>query len=243
MLIKQFHEGDKMTTLIIACHTIMDELNMAIKETACDFPVLWIESGLHIYPNSLNKRLQEELNRLSNVDQVLMAFGYCGNALLGLTPASFRLIFPRVDDCISLLLGSQQSRKELSEEMGTYYLTKGWLDYESNIWQEYQNSVKRHGKDRTDRVFKQILAHYRRLAVINTGAYEVPEFLETTENIAETFGLSHQVVPGSTRYLKKLLMGPWDDEFVIIDQGTTVKLEHLRLDHQALTVNLLSLAR
>lgn len=201
---------------------------MAIKETKSDFPVLWIESGLHLYPDSLNKRLQEELNRLGNVDQVLMAFGYCGNALLGLTPPSFRLIFPRVDDCISLLLGSQLVRKEISDEMGTYYLTRGWLEFETNIWQEYQRSVKRHGKDRTERIFKKMLAHYRRLAVIDTGAYEVPEFLETTEKIAETLKLTHQVIPGSTRYLKKLLTGPWDDEFVIIDTGITVILEHLR---------------
>lgn len=55
-----------MTTVIIACHTLMDELNMVIKETKSDFPVLWIESGLHLYPDSLNKRLQEELNRLGD---------------------------------------------------------------------------------------------------------------------------------------------------------------------------------
>ncbi|MCL6477283.1 MAG: DUF1638 domain-containing protein [Peptococcaceae bacterium] len=224
-----------MTTVIIACHTLKDELNMAIDETECSYPVLWVESGLHLYTGSLNKRLQEELNRLENVDQVLLAFGFCGNALLGLTIPSYRLIFPRVDDCISLLLGSQQAREAMSEEMGTYYLTKGWLQFESNIWQEYQHSVKRYGKDRTDRVFKQILAHYRRLAVIDTGAYEVAEFLKATEKIAETLGLLHQVVPGSTRYLKKLLTGPWDDEFVIIEPGTNIALEHIHLDPRDLT--------
>ncbi len=232
-----------MTSVIIACHTLMDELNMAIQETGCDYPVLWVESGLHLYTESLNRRLQEELNGLSNVDRVLMAFGYCGNALLGITPHSFQLVFPRVDDCISLLLGSQQARKAMSEEMGTYYLTKGWLEFENNIWQEYQHALKRYGKERTDRVFKQILAHYRRLAVIDTGAYEVPEFLATTEKIAEILKLTHQVVPGSTRYLKKLLTGPWDDEFVVIEPGTKITLEHLRLDHRDLTAgNLFSLA-
>lgn len=223
-----------MTSAIIACHTLMDELNMAIKETGCNYPVFWVESGLHLYTDSLNKRLQQELDRLSNVERVLMAFGYCGNALLGLTPPSFKLIFPRADDCISLLLGSQQARKTMSEEMGTYYLTKGWLEFESNIWQEYQHALKRYGQARTDRVFKQILAHYRRLAVIDTGAYEVPEFLAVTEKIAETLKLTHQVVPGSTRYLKKLLTGPWGDEFVIIDPGKKITLDHLRLDHRDL---------
>lgn len=220
-----------MKTVIIACHTMNDELNCAIQETGCEYPVLWVESGLHLYTETLNKRLQQELDRISNVDRVLMAFGYCGNSLLGLTSPAAELVFPRVDDCISLLLGSQQARKKISEETGTYYLTKGWLEFESNIWQEYQYAVKRYGKEKAERLFRQILNHYHRLAVIDTGAYEVSDFLELTEKIAETLKLSHQVIPGSTRYLKKLLTGPWDQEFVIIPPGGVVTLNHLRLDN------------
>ncbi|MCL6477275.1 MAG: hypothetical protein K6T65_02545 [Peptococcaceae bacterium] len=40
---------------------------------------------------------------------------------------------------------------------------------------------------------------------------------------------------GLHRYLKKLLTGPWDDEFVVIEPGTNIALEHLRLDHRNLT--------
>ena len=216
-----------MKTVIIACHTLKDELNSAIQEADCPFPVLWIESGLHLYTDTLNKRLQQELARITNVDRILLAFGYCGNSLLGLTSPHAQLVFPCVDDCISLLLGSQHARKKISEEMGTYYLTKGWLEFESNIWQEYQYAVKRYGEEKAERLFRQILNHYHRLAVIDTGAYEVADFLELTEKIAATLKLSHQIIPGSTSYLKKLLTGPWDDEFVIVPPGEIVTLTHL----------------
>ena len=216
-----------MNTLIIACRTIADELNMAIQATDCTYPVLWIESGLHLYPDALKKRLQEELDHISNVDQVLMAFGYCGNALLGITPPTFKMIFPRVDDCISLLLGSCEKRKEISDEMGTYFLTHGWLQYEKNIWSEYQEAVKRYGKQRADKIYKVLLQHYKRLGVIETGAYQLEAFLEKTHLIAEDLKLGHQVIPGTLRYIKKLLTGPWDDEFTVIEPGETVAFGHI----------------
>lgn len=216
-----------MSTLVVACRTISDELNMAIRETGCNYPVLWVDSGLHVYPDSLRDHLQKELNRIGNVDLVLLAFGYCGNSLLGLTPPAYRMIFPRVDDCITLLLGSKERRNEISDEMGTYFLTKGWLDYEKNIWVEYQESIKRYGKVKTDRIYKMLLEHYKRLGIIETGAYELESFLERTKNIAKDLKLKHHVIPGTTRYLKKLLTGPWDEEFILINPGETVAMEHI----------------
>lgn len=216
-----------MNTLIIACRTIADELNMVIKEIDCNYPILWIDSGLHNFPELLRKRLQEELDHVSNVDQVILVFGFCGNSLLGITAPNYKLIFPRVDDCITLLLGSCQKRKEISDEMGTYFLTKGWLDYETNIWVEYQATVKKYGKTRADRIFKAMLQHYERLAIVETGAYNLDVFIEKTKLIANDLKLTHQVVSGELSYVKKLLTGPWDEEFVIIQPGETVALSHI----------------
>lgn len=216
-----------MKTLVIACNTIVEELNMACSEVNCEYPILWIESGLHIQPDSLKKRLQEELNSISNVDQVLLAFGFCGNSLLGLKPPSYKMIFPKVDDCITLLLGSREKRKEVSSEMGTYFLTKGWLNYERNIWFEYQHAVKRYGQVKADKIFYLILGHYERLGIIETGAFNLADLVERTKVIADGLKLKHQVIPGTLRYIKKLLTGPWDEEFVVINPGEIVTMEHM----------------
>ena len=92
---------------------------------------------------------------------------------------------PCVDDCITFLLGSCEKRKEISNEMGTYFLTKGWLDYENNIWEEYQYTVKRMGKEKADRVYKIMLQHYKRLGVIDTGAYNLEDFLKESKLVAK----------------------------------------------------------
>lgn len=72
-----------MSKIILACQTIADELKLAINLTGVDYPVLWVESGLHNYPERLRKRIQQELDRISNVSTILVAFGFCGTALLG----------------------------------------------------------------------------------------------------------------------------------------------------------------
>jgi hypothetical protein len=217
-----------MNTTIIACRTIADELNLAISETNVNYPVIWIDSGLHMNPESLKKCLQEELNKIKNIELVLLAFGYCGNALLGLEANNFRMIFPRADDCITIMLGSTKKRKEISDEKNTYFLTKGWLDYEKNIWVEYQDTVKRMGREKADRVYKIILKHYERLGVIETGAYGLEDFLKKTEVISKDLKLKHEVIPGTLNYLKKLLTGPWDDDdFITIEPEETVTMKHI----------------
>jgi hypothetical protein len=216
-----------MTSIIVACSTIYDELTLAIKETECQFPVLWIESGLHIKPDDLKTRLQKELDSIYNVEQVILGFGYCGNSLLGLKSNNFRIIFPRADDCITIMLGSTENRKKVSDEMSTYFLTKGWLVYERNIWEEYLETVKRMGKEKADRIFAIMLRHYKRLGIVDTGAYDLEEFLKKTETIADELKLKHEVIPGTLTFLKRLLTGPWDDDFVKINPGEAIKMEHI----------------
>ena len=229
-----------MDSVIIACRTIADELNMAVRETGCRHPILWIESGLHISPDALKKRLQDEIDHVGNIGQALLAFGYCGNALLGLRAPEFRLVFPRVDDCITLMLGSCEKRCEISRESGTYFLTKGWLDYERNIWVEYQASAKRFGKEKAARIYKSMLRHYQRLGVIDTGAYELDPIVERARDIGCELGLTPQVIRGTLRYIKKLLTGPWDRDFILIPPGETITMEHIyggeaEADRQAVT--------
>ena len=216
-----------MKTAIIACKTISDELNLAVSETGVQYPVIWIESGLHNIPDNLKKRLQEELDKIADTELVLLAFGYCGNALLGLKANSFRIIIPRADDCITMMLGSRQKRKEISDEMGTYFLTKGWLNGERNIWAEYQDAVNRFGREKADRIFAKMLHHYERLGIIETGAYKLDDILSNTEKIAKELKLTHEIIPGTLSMLKKLLTGPWNEDFIIIEPGETITMKHL----------------
>ncbi len=216
-----------MGNIILACQTIKNEVNLAIEETGVDYPVLFVESGLHNFPDRLGKRIQEEIDKIENVDNILLAFGYCGNSLLGIKSSMARLIIPKADDCISLLLGSYELRQNLSKEVGTYFLTKGWLENEQNLLTEYDRCVKRHGREKALRIMKLMLKHYHRLMIIDTHAFQLEDIFIKTKSFADLLGLSHEKIDGSMRFLKKLLLGPWDEEFVIIELGEEFTMEHM----------------
>ncbi|MDN5376300.1 MAG: hypothetical protein PWQ39_1340 [Thermacetogenium sp.] len=220
-----------MSTIVIACQTLSDEVNMAIAETGVKHPVIWVESGLHNHPETLRMRLQETVSRISNVENIILCYGYCGNSLLGLHSTRARLIVPRVDDCISLLLGSYEKREALSREMVSYFLTRGWIVNENNIIREYERCVERYGKERAQRVLKMMLEHYRRLILIDTGAYPLDDAcLAKSYEIAEMMGLKHQVVKGSIGMLKQLLTGPWDENFIVLEPGEELSMDYFRID-------------
>jgi hypothetical protein len=221
-------------TVIVACHTLRDEFEKAAESSGCEHPFVWIESGLHLVPNSLRGRIQEELDRLEDVGRVLLGFGFCGHAVAELESRAYELILPRVDDCITLLLGSRENRDRCARDGGVYFLTRGWLTGEFNVWKEYQAVLARYGQERTDRIYERMLAHYRFLGLIDTGAYDLPALLPEVREIASALKLETRVFPGSDEYLKTFFTGPWDqDAFVTIPPNTRIELYHLGLDPSA----------
>lgn len=216
-----------MGTAILACQTLRDELKLTIKETGVSFPTIYVESGLHNTPELLHKRIQEEINRIDNIDVILLLFGYCGNSLLGIKSDKAKLVIPKVDDCIPLLLGSCEARKNISKEMGTYFLTKGWLDYENNLLREYDRCIERYGQVRTSKIMKIMLGHYKRFMLIDTGAYPVEDVLPRTQAFAERLTMQHEVAQGSLRLFRKLLTGPWDEEFLVLEPGNAVTMSDI----------------
>jgi len=212
---------------VVACQTIRDELRLALRETSVNYPVFYIEAGLHKKPEALHERIQQELDMIDNVDTILLAFGYCGNSLMGVKSSNFQLVIPRVDDCIPLLLGSAKARKEISQGMGTYFITKGWLDYEQNIVWEYERCVTRYGEPRALRIMKSMLGNYQRFMVIDTGAYPVDNVVTRTSSFAQRLDMKYEIAQGSLRLLYKLLLGQWDEEFIILKPGEVLTMNDI----------------
>lgn len=217
-----------MDTVILACNTIKDEIELAAEKAQCRHPIIWIESGLHLVPDSLRRRMQEELDKIDGPRTVILAFGFCGNSVVGVKTGNFEMVIPKVDDCITLLLGSKDQRARSGRNGGIYYLTRGWLEGEANIWKEYHAVLARFGPKKTARIYKVMLAHYKYLGLIDTGAYDLPGLMPHAKEISSTLNLELTVLPGTDLYLKRLLTGPWDDDsFLKIPPLTTIDLTSL----------------
>lgn len=209
-----------MDSVLICCETLWDEMQLAIRQTGYAGRVVLVESGLHNVPAQLRQRLQQELDRLTGAVRVLLGFGFCGGAMAGLHARGCQLVLPRADDCVTLMLGSAAQRKKLSQ---TYFLTRGWLRGEKNIWEEYKYATEKFGKQRGHEIMQLMLAQYKELAVLKTDAYNLDEIMADTQRIADTLGLQHTVVPSSVEYLCRLLCGPWDTgQFLVIPPHTSI---------------------
>ncbi len=216
-------EADGRARKIIACATVAEELRLM---GAGEDEMLELEFGLHVYPDKLRETLQREIDAVPGEGDIVLGYGLCSNAAVGLVSRSHRIIVPRVDDCIALFLGSRREHlRRLREEPGTYFLTKGWIEAAELPMHDYQRLVERYGEERAMRVTRTALANYRRVVLINTGNYRLDEFRGTARSLAETLELDYEEIPGSNRMLRALLDGDWDSEYVIVEPGEEITLD------------------
>ncbi len=210
---------------VLACATVIEEM-LPLMPPGAGYEVL--DFGLHINPDRLRSTLQERVDQVpDSYDVVLLGYGLCSQAVIGLHARRHILVIPRVDDCIAIFLGSRAAQREQNaREPGTYYLTKGWIEVGDTPFAEYDRLVQRYGRERADRVIRLMLNHYTRLALINTGQYELDRYREYARRTAERFGLRYEEIPGSTTLIEKMLHGPWPpDEFVVVPPGETVRYQ------------------
>ena len=216
-----------LRTKVVACATVIEEMLPLLSEGMA-YEIL--DFGLHLTPENLRNKLQGIVNASGNeADTILLGYGLCSMAVVGLKATGCTLVVPRVDDCIAIFLGSHASyKKQVSREPGTYYLTKGWIEVSDTPFAEYKRLVEHYGPERADRMIKLMLKNYTRLAFIDTGHHEQEHYREYARRMAEQFGLRYEEIPGSNALIKKMIHGPWGDDFVIARPGDTISYAHFK---------------
>ena len=106
----------------------------------------------------------------------------------------------------------------------------GGRGVESGASAGFERCIVRYGQKRAEHVMKLMLENYKRVVLIDTGAYNLDDCLDRSCDFACMLGLQHQVVPGSLELLKKLFTGPWDDEFLVVPPGEALTFDHFRSD-------------
>ncbi len=211
-------------TKIIACQVVIEELLPLLPE-GTDYETL--DLGLHVNPDKLRATLQERIDA-SNKEKgtILLGYGLCSRAVVGLRSKTCSLVVPCTDDCIGIFLGSREAYlKQLKAEPGSYYLTKGWIEAGDNMFGPQNQIVQRYGKEKAEALIKKMLQNYTRLVFINTGKYRVEQYREYTERTASRYGLRFEEILGATTLVDKMANGPWDEDFLVIPPGQTITYE------------------
>ncbi len=208
-------------TLILACATVLEELMPFLPE---GMRYLELDFGLHLRPQNLKQVLQDAIDEASNeADTILLGYGLCSMAVAGLKANNCTLVVPKVDDCIAIFLGSRDAyTAQAAKEPGTYYLTKGWIEVSDTLLDEYERMVERYGEAKAERIMGIMLKNYTRLVYIDTGHQDQGKYQDYARMVADKFHLRYEEIEGANTLVKRLVTGPWENDFVVAEPGQTI---------------------
>lgn len=186
-----------MKTVILCCASLEKEVRLAMARKEISYPLHILTDNNHDVPNRLREAIQRELDGIQDADRVLMAFGTCGGAMVGLRTGNFQLILPRVDDCLSLLVGSMEQRYAALQGGFGIFLTESWLSSSRSMENELERIRRVYPPKRAETIIRLMYRNFDSLNVIDTGAYPVESILPRTQALAEQLHLTHRVVPVS----------------------------------------------
>jgi hypothetical protein len=212
---------------VIACAIVIEEVAPFLP---ADVSYDSFDFGQHLRPEILKDTLQKKIDEVSaHVDAVLLGYGLCGMAVVGLKARTAALVIPRIDDCITLFLGSISARQDRAQNHpGTYFLTKSWIEAGETPFSQYQELVKKWGLPKARRLIELMLKNYRRIVFIRTGRNDPEKYRQYAQRAAAEFDLDYEEIAGSPALTKKLVVGPWDHEFVVVPPGETLTYDMFR---------------
>ena len=223
--------ANQAPVVVIACKVFQDLLEHFLPPDVAD-QVTFLDYGLHEFPNKLSSAVQEQIDSLQEPSRILLGYGLCGNGLEGIRAGRHTLFMPRADDCIAILLGSYQAYlKEFSENPGTYYLTKGWLESGSDPLREYHQALEKYGAENAEWLMDQQYRHYKRLVFVAHTRDDLETYRPRALEVAEyckQWGMSYEEVLGSEDYIRDLVKAVGtlcesDEQFLVIPPGGSIE--------------------
>lgn len=231
-----------MRIKLLACEVFFREVChlVARSPTTCDLEFL--PKGLHdLGAERMVARLQERVDAVGDgYDAIALAYGICNNGAVGLTARKSRLVIPKAHDCMTLFMGDRKRyRQYFDTNPGTYYRTSGWFEHASSgsagedtvpqrlgLFQDYKKLVEQYGEENAQYIMETMgnsTANYSRLTFINMGLPRDPFFREKAREEAVKRGWTFDEVEGSLELLRGLIEGEWDDRFVTVEPGCSIK--------------------
>lgn len=210
------------STKLIGCKVVVDALRPYLSE---GLEVEVLDAGLHVRPGELTAALQHAIDNASgSYENLVLAYGLCSGAVVGLRATGCRLLVPLADDCIAFFLGSAQVYHQLQERMpGTYFLSRAWVEAGITPFAEFEAMAEKWGEVRAERLLRATFRHYRRILFVRTGPGE-EESRRFGRRMAERVGLAYEETEGSSRFLEALAGGGRGGDFLAVEEGGTVEL-------------------
>lgn len=216
-----------MKIKLIGCVSTMNEVQRLGKNKNIDY--VFLDFSYHANPVKLHYKLQNIIDKSQDYDLIILTYGRCSNATTGLVSARVPLLFPKVHDCIGLLLGSNERYlKLLRESPDTYFFSPGWLDYGRDPYSEYLEYERKYGKENAEYLIKNLYNCYKRTVLITIPGINMDYYRQQVRNNANFFGWQIIEVEGNLNLLSSILKGVRGIDMVYVEAGRQVTTDLLQ---------------
>ncbi len=230
---------------LLACKALYRECSCLSFKTANYIDATYMQQGLHDTPGLLKESLQKEIDLIDegvdlhsckprfgkDFDAIILGYGLCSNAIIGLGSKNYKIVVPRCDDCIALFLGSYQKYREYFDKHGgTYWYNASWIESgytpsEENDEALLREYTEKYGEENAQYIMETEHAtkNYSRGAYVQWAELTFPSYIEYTKRAAAHFGWEFDLVNGNSTFLSDLFEGNWGAErFLVVPAGQKI---------------------
>ncbi len=207
-------------TVILSCTSLKDYVELTQKKLNTDYPVIYLSRLYHRDPEEMREHIISALEGLDpEVETVLVSMGFCGGSW-DKVKVPCRLVIPRIDDCISLLLQTTDEAVSNLKKQGHLYVKDKDPDKE-NFKSIFDHMTQGIDEETKKRYHEDWMRYYREIDIIETEINDSrrPEYAAKVKADAEWLQAEMAYVPGSTHLLEKLISGHWDEQFMVFEPG------------------------
>ena len=228
---------------VIACNVLTREVGWCAARCLNTLDIVFFPKDEHNAPSRLRETLQQEIDRTAEgqtrYDAILLAYGLCGNATVGLTARDCPLVIPRAHDCTTLFLGSRDLfRKHFSENPSQPWTSLGYSERGDTLLSEgnarafgmnnlsFAELIERYGEENARYLMSAMSVGQESntlpfLDVPETRIRELVDLL--TRRISEA-GKNVATLQGSMQLIDGLLSGSWPEEdYLVVAPGQRIE--------------------
>lgn len=222
---------------LLTCDVFEDEVRLLGGENPPWVKYFCFEMGLHDRPDELRITIQRTIDELEtdlNISHIVLAYGLCGNGLLGVKARSKSIIIPKAHDCISIMLGGMQRHQAyLKASPQSYFYSPGWIrgkrvpgpDREGELRKMFAEKYEDDPEmmDEMIEADRETFDHYSCAAYVDLT--DNPEAESYCKTCAKSMGWRFERLPADQSILSDLLHADWDKErFLMLNPGQAIAI-------------------
>ena len=229
---------------LISCNVFQREASWCIAHSPHTIDSDFTELGEHARSEGLRRIIQDRIDSTETsgktYDAILLLFGLCGNATVGIQARRTQVVIPRAHDCCTILLGSREKFTEhFGDAPSTPFSSVGYLERGNyflrtsddgapgvEIGDAYAALVEKYGEEDAQFIWAEMHPDHgdNRAVFIDLPQTSHLGYAAKFEAKVAAAGKKPVQLPGDIRLIANLINGEWDPkEYLIVPPAGAIE--------------------